>query len=243
MNYILMPAYNAAKTIKATLNSIPEKNHYKIILCDDQSQDKTVRVAQTLGLETIIRPKNGGYGANQKTLYNKVLSFDDAEIIVMLHPDNQYDASVIPAMIELIKTKRADFVIGNRMFNDFAKKAEMPLYKMAANKFLTFLQRLIYGIRLGEFHSGLRAYHRKVLETIDFKQFSDDFVFDSEMIAAIIANGFKVAEIPVQAKYFKEASSINFSRSIKYGSETLIVLLKYKIGRYHRNYLDKIKKP
>jgi glycosyltransferase involved in cell wall biosynthesis len=227
-----MPAYNAAKTIKATIESIPNRDQYKILICDDGSQDETLQIVQKLGLEVIGHSSNQGYGANQKTLYNIVLSRNRAKIVVMLHPDNQYDASIIPQMIELIENNKADFVIGNRMFADMAKDGRMPIWKRVTNKILTIIQSRVYGVRLGEFHSGLRAYHRKVLESVNFNRFSDDFVFDSEMIASIIACGFKIAEIPVQVDYFKEASSINFLRSLKYGLETLGVLWRYKNGYY-----------
>ena len=229
-----MPAYNAAKTIKATLKSIPHRSKYKLLVCDDDSLDSTVIVARNLGLEVITRPKNGGYGANQKTLYNTVLSFENADVIIMLHPDNQYDASIIPKMTELIENDTADFVLGNRMFADMAKKGGMPLWKRVTNRTLTTIQSRVYGLSLGEFHSGLRAYRRKVLENIDFNEFSNDFVFDSEMIASAIAQGFRISEVPVQAKYFNDASSVGITRGFKYGVETLKVLWRYKRGYYSK---------
>ena len=229
-----MPAYNAAKTIKATLRSIPDRSKYKLLVCDDNSLDSTAMVARSLDLEVITHPKNSGYGANQKTLYNTVLSFENAEIIIMLHPDNQYDASIIPKMTELIKNDTADFVLGNRMFADMAKKGGMPLWKRVTNRTLTTIQSRVYGLRLGEFHSGLRAYHRKVLENIDFNEFSNDFSFDSEMIAAMIAQDFRISEVPAQVRYFKDASSIGIIRGLKYGAETLKVLWRYKKGYYSK---------
>lgn len=278
MTYVVFPAYNAAATIKATLESIPDRAKYQILVCDDASSDNTVQIAHELGLEVIVHPQNRGYGANQKTLYNTVLGRNEAssdrgeiphhtstssvgtgqasnkeeshqnsalffdrnemsnkrDIIIMLHPDNQYDGSVIPKMVELIQNGRADFVLGNRMSADMPKQAGMPRYKQFSNHALTNFQSRVYGVRLGEFHTGLRAYRHEVLEKINFNQFSDDFVFDSEMIAAAIARGFHLAEVPVQARYFKEASSINFRRSVKYGLETLKVLWKFKRGYYNQ---------
>lgn len=250
MTYIVLPAYNAAKTIKDTLNSIPHREQYQFLLCDDGSRDNTVQVARDLGLEVIVHPKNRGYGANQKTLYNTVLNrmrlvetellpqaqhearFQCHDIVVMFHPDNQYDGSVIPKMVELIRENKADFVLGNRMAAGMPQAAGMPLYKQLANRGLTELQSSIYGVKMGEFHTGLRAYSRKVLETVPFNSFSDDFVFDSEMIAAAIAKKFRLVDIPVQARYFPEASSISFKRSVKYGLETLRVLWRFKRGYY-----------
>jgi glycosyltransferase involved in cell wall biosynthesis len=248
--WVVLPAYNAAKTIKDTLDSIPNREQYQFLLCDDGSRDNTVEVARAHGLEVIVHPENRGYGANQKTLYNTVLSrvkltetellpqaqhearFQTTDIVVMFHPDNQYDGSVIPKMVELIEANKADFVLGNRMAGNMPQAAGMPLYKQLANKGLTELQSSVYGIKMGEFHTGLRAYSRKVLETVPFNTFSDDFVFDSEMIAAAITSDFKIKEVPVQARYFREASSINLSRSIKYGLETLKVLWRFKKGYY-----------
>lgn len=259
MVYIVLPAYNAAKTIKDTLESIPNREQYKFLLCDDGSHDNTVQVARDLGLEVIAHKKNLGYGANQKTLYNTVLErmksveteflppphpkvrgkqaqhearFQRSDIIVMFHPDNQYDGKVIPKMIELISSGRADFALGNRMAGAMPRVAGMPRWKQLANHGLTSLQSQVYGLRLGEFHTGLRAYRREVLEKINFNTFSSDFVFDSEIIAAAVAKGFKLSDVPVQAKYFPEASSINFHRSVKYGLETLKVLWRFKRGYY-----------
>lgn len=241
MIYIVLPAYNAEKTIKHTLLSIPNYKEYEFLLCDDASADNTVKVARELGLEVIIHSKNRGYGASQKTLYNIVLerfdlgsSSSTQNIVVMIHPDNQYDGNVIPKMIKLIINGKADFVLGNRMSGNLPYLGKMPVYKQLANKGLTKLQSYIYGVKMGEFHTGLRAYTRKVLETVNFNSFSNDFVFDSEMIASIIAHRFKVADIPVQARYFKQASSINLSKSVKYGLGTLKVLWKFKKGYYHQ---------
>ena len=231
--YIVLPAYNAEKTIKDTLDSIPDRNKYNFLLCDDGSNDNTVQAAKNLGLEVIMHKENRGYGANQKTLYNTVLK-RGAKIIVMFHPDNQYDGSAIQKMVKLVEANEADFVLGNRMSGNMPNIAKMPKWKQLSNRLLTLLQSLIYGVKMGEFHTGLRTYKKDVLEKIDFNKFSDDFVFDSEMIAAVIAKGFKLAEIPVQASYFPEASSINLRRSIKYGLETLKVLWRFKKGYYKK---------
>ncbi|MFH1667104.1 MAG: glycosyltransferase family 2 protein [Elusimicrobiota bacterium] len=230
---IVMPAYNAEKTLEQTVKAIPAGIADEIILVDDCSKDKTVTIAQKLGLKTIVHAKNTGYGGNQKTCYNEALKAG-ADIVVMIHPDYQYDPKVIPHMIAFIENDICDFVLGNRIrTRKEAISSGMPIYKYFANRGLTIFENLILGQNLGEWHSGLRAYSRKVLETIPWDKNSDDFVFDQEMLIQAAYFGFRIGDVPVPSKYFAEASSINFARSTKYGIETLITILKlflHKIG-------------
>ena len=231
MKYIVMPAFNAAATLKATIESIPDRTNCHLLLCDDGSSDNTAEVARQLGIEVIKHPENRGYGANQKSLY-RLMRERGAEVIVMLHPDNQYDGSAIPKMVELIDRNQADLILGNRMFDQAAKLGGMPWWKRWSNRILSSTQRLVYGVQLTEFHSGLRAYRHQILDHIDFMKFSDDFVFDSEIIAAAISHGYRLAEVPTQARYFNEASSINLKRSLAYGLASLKVLLRFRRGDY-----------
>lgn len=227
---VVLPAYNAEKTLEKTYQEIKDVAH-SFLLVDDASTDKTAEVAKKLGIPFIRHNQNKGYGANQKTCYRCALE-QGAEIIVMIHPDYQYEGRVIPQMINLIRQDKADFVLGSRMFGRNALKGGMPIWKYAANRVLTCLQNRIYKRSLSEYHTGLRAYHRRVLEKVDFLSFSDDFVFDSEMIAAAIANGFRIREVYSQCRYFKDASSIGFRRSIVYGASSLWVLIRYCRGQY-----------
>jgi glycosyltransferase involved in cell wall biosynthesis len=227
---VIMPAYNAAKTLKLTYESIPQDCVDKIILTDDVSEDETVDIARELGLKTMIHVQNRGYGGNQKTSYLEALK-DGAEIVIMLHPDNQYDAARIPALIEPIQQGKNDMMIGSRFLEKDTLKGGMPFYKFLGNRFLTWMENLILGQNLSEYHSGFRAYSRKFLTTIPFLLNSDDFVFDSEVLAQATAFNFEIGEIAVPTRYFKEASSINFKRSTVYGLSTLWVMLKYLLYR------------
>lgn len=229
---VIMPAYNAAKTLEVTYASIPLEVVDKIILTDDVSQDETVEIARQLGLKTIVHVQNRGYGGNQKTSYLEALK-EGATIVVMLHPDNQYDATRIPALIEPIQRGEYDMVIGSRFLGKDTLEGGMPFYKYTGNRFLTWLENLILGQNLSEYHSGFRAYNRKVLTTIPFVLDSDDFVFDSEVLAQVTAFNFKIGEIAVPTRYFPEASSVNFKRSVVYGLATVWTMWKYllyKIG-------------
>ena len=231
---VIMPAYNAAQTLEVTYKSIPMEVVDKVILTDDVSQDETVDIAQKLGLKTIIHVQNRGYGGNQKTSYLQALK-EGATIVVMLHPDNQYDAARIPALIEPIRQGEYDMMIGSRFLGKDTLKGGMPFYKYIGNRFLTWLENLILGQDLSEYHSGFRAYSRKFLTTIPFMLNSDDFVFDSEVLAQATAFDFKIGEIAVPTRYFKEASSINFRRSTVYGLATVWTMLKfllYRLGLY-----------
>ena len=229
---VIMPAYNAAKTLEVTYSTIPMEGIDKIILTDDVSQDDTVEIARQLGLKTIIHVQNKGYGGNQKTSYLEALK-DGADIVVMLHPDNQYDATRIPALIEPIQHGEYDMMIGSRLLGKDTLQGGMPIYKYIGNRFLTWAENLVLGQNLSEYHSGFRAYSRRVLTTIPFLLNSDDFVFDSEVLAQVTAFNFKIGEIAVPTRYFEEASSINFKRSVVYGLATLWTMWQYwlyKIG-------------
>ncbi len=224
---VVMPAYNAAKTIEYTFRSIPGNCIDEVILVDDGSSDQTVRVAKDLGIYTIRHPHNAGYGANQKTCYTIALS-READIVVMLHPDGQYDPSIIPDMIQLILDNEADVVLGSRfMIPGDPLEGGMPYYKYISNRFLTTIENLVLNQKLSEFHTGYRVYRREVLETVPYMRNSNDFVFDQEFLFQVVAFNFRIREIPVDTKYFAEASSINFWRSVKYGISTLTLSLIY----------------
>jgi len=229
---VVMPAYNAAKTIEKTVSDISKEFVDDIILVDDCSKDRTVEVTRNLGLKVIVHEKNTGYGGNQKTCYTEALK-NDADIIIMLHPDYQYDARVIPSLVSFIKDGICDVMLGNRIrTRKEAISGGMPLYKYFANRFLTIFENLILGQNLGEWHSGLRAYSKKVLQTIPWRNNSDDFVFDQQFLIQCAYFGFRIGDIPVPAKYFEEASSINFIRSIKYGIETLLTIAKLFLHKF-----------
>ncbi len=228
---VIMPAYNAAKTLEITYTSIPMDVVDKIILTDDVSQDDTVEIARKLGLKTVVHVQNRGYGGNQKTSYIEALK-EGAQIVVMLHPDNQYDATRIPALIEPIRQGQYDMMIGSRLLGKDTLQGGMPVYKYIGNRFLTWVENLVLGQNLSEYHSGFRAYSRKMLTTIPFLLNSDDFVFDSEVLAQASAFNFKVGEIAVPTRYFEEASSINFKRSVVYGLSTLWTMGRYLLFRW-----------
>jgi len=224
---VVMPAYNAEKTLEKTIKEIPQGVVDEIILVDDGSRDRTVEIAKEIGLKVVIHPENRGYGANQKTCY-KIALDTGAEYIVMLHPDYQYDARVIPCAVTLLELGICDVIIGNRIrTRKETLTCGMPLYKYIANRVLTIIENFITGQNLGEWHSGFRAYTRKVLTTIPYEKNSDGFVFDTEFLVQTVVFGFKIGDIPIPVRYFKEASSINLLESIKYGFSTLGVLIKY----------------
>jgi glycosyltransferase involved in cell wall biosynthesis len=227
-----MPAYNAAKTLEKTYRDIPMDCVWKIILVDDVSSDETVDIARKLGVKVIVHMQNTGYGGNQKTCYIEALK-EGADIVVMLHPDYQYDSRLIPAMIAPIREGRCDMVLGSRMLDGKAREGGMPLYKFILNRMLTLCQSLIYGQRFTDLHTGFRAYSRELLETVPFLLNSNDFVFDSEMIAQAVAFNFRLMEVAVPARYFPEASSVHFWVSLRYGLKTLWVMLKYTVHRMH----------
>ncbi len=223
----VMPAYNAAKTLERTVSDIPAGAVDEIVLVDDCSLDNTVEIAERLGLTVIRHEKNLGYGGNQKTCYRHALDVG-ADYVVMIHPDYQYDSRVIPVAVEIIRLGICDFVMGSRIrTRREALAGGMPRWKYVANRCLTLTENIALGQNLGDFHSGFRAYRRSVLETIPYLKNSNDFVFDSEFLAQAVHFGFKLGDIPVPVRYFDEASSINFRRSVKYGLSTLGVLGKY----------------
>jgi glycosyltransferase involved in cell wall biosynthesis len=228
---IVMPAYNAARTLERTYADIPHELVHKIILVDDVSRDETVEIARTLGLDVIIHRQNRGYGGNQKTCYAAALEAG-ADIVVMLHPDYQYDATRIPDLIAPIADGERDLMLGSRFLGD-PLAGGMPRWKYVANRFLTTLENVAFGLRLSEYHTGLRAYSRRLLETIPFSRNSDDFVFDQELIAQVVAAGManRIGEIAVPTRYFTEASSVGFRRSVVYGLSTLRVIVRYLLHR------------
>jgi glycosyltransferase involved in cell wall biosynthesis len=228
---VVMPAYNAAKTLERTYNDLPRGVVDKVILVDDVSQDETVDIARQLGLDVVVHIQNRGYGGNQKTCYLKALE-DGADIVVMLHPDYQYDSTLVPELIRPIQEGKADMVLGSRFLGSGALKGGMPFYKFISNRFLTISENLVLGQHLSECHTGFRAYSRRMLETIPFLLNSDDFVFDTEVIAQAVAFGFTIAEIGVPTRYFKEASSVNFRRSVIYGLSTLSVMWRYLLAKW-----------
>jgi glycosyltransferase involved in cell wall biosynthesis len=213
---VVLPAYNADKTLKATYDEIPKNVVDEIILVDDYSQDSTAQLAQALNIETYIHEKNKGYGGNQKTCYREVLK-KNIDIVVMVHPDYQYTPKLLRSMCSLIADDVYDMVIGSRILSGGALKGGMPLYKYISNRFITLLENLFLGAKLSEYHTGYRAYHRRVLEKLPFETFSDDFIFDNQFLIAVIQEGFSIGEVSCPTKYFEAASSINFERSLKYG--------------------------
>lgn len=227
----VMPAYNASSTLRKTVADIPAGAVDEIILVDDCSRDETVTVARELGLTVIEHEKNRGYGGNQKTCYRHALD-SGADFIVMIHPDYQYDSRVIGVAVEILRLGICDCILGSRIrTRGEALAGGMPLYKYLANRMLTITENVALGQNLGDFHSGFRAYRREVLEKIPFERNSEDFVFDSQFLAQAVHFGFKLGDIPVPVRYFDEASSINFRRSVKYGLTTLAVLAQYWLHR------------
>ena len=229
---VVMPAYNAAKTLERTYNDLPRKVVDKVILVDDVSQDETVEIARQLGLDVIVHVQNKGYGGNQKTCYLKALE-DEADIVVMLHPDYQYDSTLVPDLIRPIQEGEADMVLGSRFLTGGTLAGGMPVYKFISNRVLTFIENIVLGQRLSECHTGFRAYSRRLLETIPFLLNSDNFVFDTEVIAQAVAFGFRIAEIGVPTRYFKEASSVNLTNSVIYGLSTLAAMARYLLAKWN----------
>jgi 2-polyprenyl-3-methyl-5-hydroxy-6-metoxy-1,4-benzoquinol methylase len=225
---VVLPAYNAAKTIKKTVDDIPKDSVNEIILVDDASSDNTVQLAKQLGLKVFTHKKNRGYGGNQKTCYTKALE-DGADIVVMVHPDYQYDPVVIPKLIEPIREGKADAVFGSRMMKGGALVGGMPLWKHNANILLTAIENVVFGTFLTEYHSGFRAYSARLLRTVNFNQNSEGFIFDTEIIAQLLVQNYKIEEIPIKTRYFDEASSIKLWPSIVYGLGILKTICKYMI--------------
>ncbi len=227
---VIMPAYNAEKTLEKTYNEIYQNFVDEIILVDDFSSDETKEVAKRLNITTIVHEKNLGYGGNQKSCYRAALKAG-ADIVIMLHPDYQYTPKLIPAIASMMAFGEYDAVIASRMLGNSALKGGMPLYKFISNRFLTEFQNFVIGQKLSEYHTGFRGFTREILETLPLEDCSNDFIFDNQMLALILYNGYKIGEISCPTKYFKEASSINFARSCKYGLEVLGVSLKYRLAK------------
>jgi glycosyltransferase involved in cell wall biosynthesis len=227
----VMPAYNAEATLAATLADVPAGSVDEVILVDDGSRDRTVEIARAMGLTVLVHPANRGYGGNQKTCYRTALEHG-ADVVVMIHPDYQYDSRVIPHAVGFIELGICDVVLGSRIRSRAeALAGGMPVWKYVANRFLTGVENLALGQNLGDFHSGFRVYRREVLERVPFENNSDDFVFDTQFLVQCVKLGFRLGDIPVPVRYFKEASSINFRRSVRYGLGTLGVVGRYWLDR------------
>jgi len=227
---VIMPAYNAEKTLEKTYNEIYQNFVDEIILVDDFSLDETKEVAKKLNITTIVHDENKGYGGNQKTCYKAALKAG-ADIVIMLHPDYQYTPKLIPAMASMMAFDEYDIVIASRMLGNSALKGGMPFYKYISNRFLTEFENLVIGEKLSEYHTGFRGFTKKVLETLPLEDCSNDFIFDNQSLALAFYNGYKIGEISCPTKYFPEASSINFARSCKYGIEVLKESIKYRLAK------------
>jgi glycosyltransferase involved in cell wall biosynthesis len=227
---VVMPAYNAEKTLERTYQDLPLDWVDDIVLVDDGSRDRTVEIARRLGLHTVVHPRNRGYGGNQKTCYAEALA-RGADLVVMVHPDHQYDPKYIPELVTPLLRQDCDAVFGSRMLGGKPLEGGMPKWKYFANLFLTAIANATFYIFLSEYHSGLRAYSRRYLEAVDLEANSDDFVFDTEIIAQGVVKGMRVREIPIATRYFDEASQIGFGRSVVYGLSILGVLLRYKLHK------------
>lgn len=228
---VVLPAYNAGKTLENTVAEIDRSIVSKIILVDDGSQDDTVEVAKRLRLITIQHDRNKGYGGNQKTCYDAALRLG-ADIVIMLHPDYQYTPKLIGAMTSIIASGLYPVVFGSRILGNGALRGGMPRYKYVANRFLTLFQNIMMGQKLSEYHTGYRAFDAKVLRAIDYQRNSDDFLFDNQMAAQIFQKGFEIAEVTCPTKYFAEASSINLRRSIRYGLGVVWVSMQYRLHQW-----------
>ena len=227
---VIMPAYNAAKTLEQTYNEIYKDFVDEVILVDDNSQDETREIAKQLGIKTIVHKENKGYGGNQKSCYKAALK-SGADIVVMLHPDYQYTPKLIPAIVSMMAFEEYDAVFASRMLGNSALKGGMPLYKFIANKFLTAFENILTNQKLSEYHTGFRGFTANVLRDLPLESCNDDFIFDNEIIALMFYNNFNIGEISCPTKYFKEASSINFIRSCKYGLGVLAVSIKYRLAK------------
>lgn len=228
---VVMPAYNAEQTLEQTAREIPTDLVDDVVLVDDASGDNTTALARDLGFMVHTHPKNKGYGGNQKSCY-KLALFRGADIIIMLHPDYQYSPRLIPAMASMIASGHYDVVLGSRILGGDARRGGMPLYKYVSNRFLTLTENLLISQKLSEYHTGYRAFSRKVLETIPLLENSDDFVFDNQVLVQAHYFGFRIGEISCPTKYFPEASSLNFRRSTKYGFGVLKTALQYRLQRW-----------
>ncbi|HNR67340.1 MAG TPA: glycosyltransferase family 2 protein [bacterium] len=229
---VVLPAYNAATTLEKTFQEIPFDVVDAVLMVDDASTDNTVVVARQLGITTFQHDRNLGYGGNQKTCYREALKLD-SDVVIMLHPDYQYTPKLIGAMASLIAIDQYDLVLGSRIISGGALRGGMPLYKYVANRFLTLFENLMLGQKISEYHTGYRAYSKRLLQSLPLQNNSDDFVFDNEFIAQAVYFGYRVGEISCPTKYFPEASSINFRRSVKYGLGVLRTALAYRLAKWN----------
>jgi len=239
----VLPAYNAEKTLHATFDDIPKDWVDEILLVDDCSRDNTVELSHKLGIRTVVHPRNRGYGGNQKTCYRTALDQMAADIVVMVHPDHQYDPKIIPDLVAPLQRGDCDAVFGSRMLGGRPIEGGMPKWKYWANLFLTMVENATFYVFLSEYHSGFRAYTRRFLEKVNFEANSDDFVFDTEIIAQGVAKGMLIREVPIRTRYFDEASQIGFWRSVRYGLEILKTMFLYKLHKKgiwsHRIFRDR----
>lgn len=225
-----MPAYNAENTLRQTVAEVDRQIVDEIILVDDYSSDRTVKIARELGLHVYQHQKNLGYGGNQKTCYQEALKLS-ADIVIMVHPDYQYTPKLIPAMASMLVNGVYDTVLASRILGGSARQGRMPLYKFVANRFLTLAENFITGMKLSEYHTGYRAFTSDVLNTISLEHNSNDFIFDNQILLQIDRYGFRIGEISCPTRYFAEASSINFTRSVKYGLGCLYEAIRYRLDR------------
>jgi glycosyltransferase involved in cell wall biosynthesis len=236
---VVMPAYNAAKTLHMTYADLPHEMVDLVILVDDASSDETAQIARKMGLEVFVHSRNYGYGANQKTCYREALKAG-ADIVVMVHPDYQYDPTLLPEIVRPIQEGRADTVLGSRLMGVSPMKQGMPWWKYISNRFLTWAENVVFGLKLSEYHTGYRAFSRDVLEAVNLQMNSDGFIFDQEIMAQMVALGVRVTEVPVPTRYFAQASSASFFQSTIYGFSILLLLGKYLMYRwgwgYHRQF-------
>jgi len=231
---VVMPAFNAEHTLRVTYEELPKDTVHTVILVDDGSTDETLKVARELKLEVFVHNRNYGYGANQKTCYTEALKAG-ADIVVMVHPDYQYDPRLVPQIVEPIQRGEAEVVFGSRLKRGTALQEGMPWWKYYANRFLTWVENVTFGLGLSEYHTGYRAFRREVLETVNFAMNNDGFIFDQEIVAQVVAAGFRIEEIPVPTRYFAEASSASFAASCVYGMKILWLVFRY--GLHRRGWL------
>ncbi len=236
---VVMPAYNAAKTLHMTYQDLPHELVDLVILVDDASSDETAQIARDMGLELFVHHRNYGYGANQKTCYREALKAG-ADIVVMVHPDYQYDPTLLPEIVRPIQEGRADCVLGSRLMGINPMKQGMPWWKYVSNRFLTWVENVTFGLKLSEYHTGYRAFRREVLESVNLETNSDKFIFDQEIMAQMVALGVRITEVPVPTRYFAQASSASFFQSTVYGCSILLLLARYMMYRwgwgYHRQF-------
>ncbi len=236
---VVMPAYNAAKTLHMTYQDLPREFVDLVILVDDGSSDETAQIARDMGLELFVHNRNYGYGANQKTCYREALKAG-ADIVVMVHPDYQYDPTLLPEIVRPIQEGRADAVLGSRLMGTNPMKQGMPWWKYVSNRFLTWAENATFRLNLSEYHTGYRAFRREVLESVNLETNSDKFIFDQEIMAQMVALGMRITEVPVPTRYFAQASSASFIQSSIYGCSILLLLAKFLMHRwgwgYHRQF-------